>query len=134
MAARAHDVAALAIKGNSAYLNFPQLSHDLPRPASNSPKDIQAAAAKAANALEITAQSEVELETEVSQAESSSLVVDCTQQAHLPPPPLLLLLILTRHCLTCQTCVMERGQEQRRGDGEAAARRYSVEQICKQKK
>ena len=57
MAARAHDVAALAIKGNSAYLNFPQLSHDLPRPASNSPKGIQAAAAKAANALEITAQS-----------------------------------------------------------------------------
>ena len=29
---------------------------------------------------------------------------------------------------------MERGQEQRRGDGEAAARRYSVEKICKQKK
>ena len=57
MAARAHDVAALAIKGNSAYLNFPQLSHDLPRPASNSPKGIQATAAKAANALEITAQS-----------------------------------------------------------------------------
>ena len=57
MAARAHDVAALAIKGNSAYLNFPQLSHDLPRPVSNSPKGIQAAAAKAANALKITAQS-----------------------------------------------------------------------------
>lgn len=48
MAARAHDVAALAIKGHSAYLNFPHLAHELPRPASTSPKDIQAAAAKAA--------------------------------------------------------------------------------------
>ncbi|XP_065864172.1 ethylene-responsive transcription factor ERF039-like [Euphorbia lathyris] len=50
MAARAHDVAALAIKGNSAFLNFPQLAHELPRPATNSAKDIQAAAAKAAAA------------------------------------------------------------------------------------
>ncbi|KAK1558808.1 hypothetical protein Q3G72_006944 [Acer saccharum] len=54
MAARAHDVAALAIKGHSAYLNFPELVHELPRPATNSPKDIQAAAAKAAAALEDT--------------------------------------------------------------------------------
>ncbi|KAL4361058.1 hypothetical protein GQ457_04G039520 [Hibiscus cannabinus] len=48
MAARAHDVAALAIKGSSAYLNFPQLAEQLPRPASTSPKDIQAAASLAA--------------------------------------------------------------------------------------
>ncbi|KAL3499625.1 hypothetical protein ACH5RR_038718 [Cinchona calisaya] len=48
MAARAHDVAAIAIKGHSAFLNFPELARELPRPASNSPKDIQAAAAKAA--------------------------------------------------------------------------------------
>ncbi|KAH6824063.1 Integrase-type DNA-binding superfamily protein [Perilla frutescens var. hirtella] len=48
MAARAHDVAAIAIKGQSAYLNFPHLAHQLPRPASAAPKDIQAAAAKAA--------------------------------------------------------------------------------------
>ncbi|GLT39598.1 hypothetical protein SLA2020_137800 [Shorea laevis] len=50
MAARAHDVAALAIKGRSAYLNFPDLVQELPRPVSTSPKDIQAAAAKAAAA------------------------------------------------------------------------------------
>ncbi|KAF3448303.1 hypothetical protein FNV43_RR09016 [Rhamnella rubrinervis] len=48
MAARAHDVAALTIKGHSAYLNFPELSQELPRPASSAPKDIQEAAAKAA--------------------------------------------------------------------------------------
>ncbi|XP_014660731.1 ethylene-responsive transcription factor ERF034 [Setaria italica] len=48
MAARAHDVAALAIKGRAAHLNFPHLAHELPRPASASPADIQAAAAEAA--------------------------------------------------------------------------------------
>ncbi|KAI3671582.1 hypothetical protein L1987_87321 [Smallanthus sonchifolius] len=48
MAARAHDVAALFIKGNSAILNFPQLKDTLPRPASDSPRDVQQAAAKAA--------------------------------------------------------------------------------------
>ncbi|KAJ8447290.1 hypothetical protein Cgig2_013067 [Carnegiea gigantea] len=50
MAARAHDVAALAIKGPNAFLNFPKLAHVLPCPASTCPKDIQAAAAKAAEA------------------------------------------------------------------------------------
>ncbi|GLT48201.1 hypothetical protein SLA2020_218410 [Shorea laevis] len=48
MAARAHDVAALSIKGNSAILNFPELANLLPRPVSLSPRDVQAAAAKAA--------------------------------------------------------------------------------------
>ncbi|CAI9769343.1 unnamed protein product [Fraxinus pennsylvanica] len=50
MAARAHDVAALAIKGHSAHLNFPHLAHELPHPVSTSPKDIQTAASKAAAA------------------------------------------------------------------------------------
>ncbi|KAF8090924.1 hypothetical protein N665_0461s0010 [Sinapis alba] len=48
MAMRAHDVAALSIKGTSAILNFPELSHVLPRPASLSPRDVRAAATKAA--------------------------------------------------------------------------------------
>uniref|UniRef100_A0A803LBP7 AP2/ERF domain-containing protein n=1 Tax=Chenopodium quinoa TaxID=63459 RepID=A0A803LBP7_CHEQI len=48
MAARAHDVAALSIKGESAILNFPELAGLLPRPVSQSPRDVQAAAAKAA--------------------------------------------------------------------------------------
>ncbi|WJX81478.1 hypothetical protein P8452_64354 [Trifolium repens] len=51
MAARAHDVAALAIKGHSAYLNFPNLAQNLPRPSTTSPKDIQIAAAKAASTV-----------------------------------------------------------------------------------
>jgi hypothetical protein len=50
MAARAHDVAALAIKGRAgaAHLNFPDLAGVLPRAASAAPKDVQAAAALAA--------------------------------------------------------------------------------------
>ncbi|OIW09996.1 hypothetical protein TanjilG_32736 [Lupinus angustifolius] len=52
MAARAHDVAAITIKGSSAILNFPELAGSLPRPDSNSPRDVQAAAAKAA-AMEV---------------------------------------------------------------------------------
>ncbi|PAN07410.1 hypothetical protein PAHAL_1G333700 [Panicum hallii] len=53
MAARAHDVAALAIKGRAAHLNFPHLAHELPRPASTAPADIQAAAAMAAAAADV---------------------------------------------------------------------------------
>ncbi|XP_042466509.1 dehydration-responsive element-binding protein 3-like [Zingiber officinale] len=48
MAARAHDVAALSIKGTAAVLNFPDLAASFPRPATLSPRDVQAAAAKAA--------------------------------------------------------------------------------------
>ncbi|OEL19839.1 Ethylene-responsive transcription factor ERF034 [Dichanthelium oligosanthes] len=48
MAARAHDVAALAIKGRAAHVNFPDLAGVLPRAASAAPKDVQAAAALAA--------------------------------------------------------------------------------------
>ncbi|KAI4980913.1 hypothetical protein ZWY2020_021398 [Hordeum vulgare] len=46
---RAHDVAALAIKGRaSAHLNFPETAHRLPRPATAAPEDVRAAAALAA--------------------------------------------------------------------------------------
>uniref|UniRef100_A0A1S3ZX01 Dehydration-responsive element-binding protein 3-like n=1 Tax=Nicotiana tabacum TaxID=4097 RepID=A0A1S3ZX01_TOBAC len=49
MAARAHDVAALAIKGDGATLNFPELANSLPRPVSLNARDIQAAATTAAS-------------------------------------------------------------------------------------
>uniref|UniRef100_A0ACD5WW29 Uncharacterized protein n=1 Tax=Avena sativa TaxID=4498 RepID=A0ACD5WW29_AVESA len=48
MAARAHDAAALVVKGRSAVLNFPELAASLPRPASAAPHDVQTAAARAA--------------------------------------------------------------------------------------
>ncbi|KAK9999216.1 hypothetical protein SO802_018819 [Lithocarpus litseifolius] len=52
MAAQAHNLAALSIKGNSAILNFPELARSLPQPASNSPRDVQAAASKAATMVD----------------------------------------------------------------------------------
>ncbi|CAK8559995.1 unnamed protein product [Lathyrus sativus] len=77
MAARAHDVAALAIKGHSAYLNFPQLAKALPRPISTSPKDIQDAAAKAANNTSFDeAQVEARIEEEHASPSSSTFTND----------------------------------------------------------
>ncbi|KAK1378216.1 Ethylene-responsive transcription factor [Heracleum sosnowskyi] len=72
MAARAHDVAAIAIKGHSAFLNFPELAQQLPQPASKSPKDIQAAAALAAAMDNIPISHEAEAEAELSGAEPTT--------------------------------------------------------------
>lgn len=79
MAARAHDVAALAIKGHSAYLNFPELVQELPRPISTAPKDIQAAAAKAAAATFL--EPIIQCEVEPSQAEPVPISVSDTSTA-----------------------------------------------------
>lgn len=51
MAARAHDVAALALRGRSACLNFADSAWRLPVPASTDPADIRRAAVEAANAF-----------------------------------------------------------------------------------
>ncbi|XP_024536925.1 ethylene-responsive transcription factor TINY isoform X2 [Selaginella moellendorffii] len=51
MAARAHDVAALSLKGDAALLNFPESADSLPRPSALSPKAIQEAAVAAAFAF-----------------------------------------------------------------------------------
>lgn len=48
MAAVAHDVAALRLKGRDARLNFPEAVDQLPRPASSDPSDIRSAALEAA--------------------------------------------------------------------------------------
>ncbi|KAL0400802.1 UNVERIFIED_CONTAM: Dehydration-responsive element-binding protein 1D [Sesamum latifolium] len=51
MAARAHDVAAMALRGRSACLNFADSAWRLPVPASADAKDIRKAAAEAAEAF-----------------------------------------------------------------------------------
>ncbi|GMI99576.1 DEHYDRATION-RESPONSIVE ELEMENT-BINDING PROTEIN 1D, C-repeat-binding factor 4 [Hibiscus trionum] len=48
MAARAHDVAAIALRGRSACLNFADSAWNLPVPASSDPKDIQKTAVEVA--------------------------------------------------------------------------------------
>ncbi|CAN8259127.1 unnamed protein product [Cochlearia groenlandica] len=72
MAARAHDVAALSIKGSSAVINFPELASFLPRPASSSPQDIQAAAAEAAAMVVDEKMSETESEPPLATEETPS--------------------------------------------------------------
>ncbi|MFS7941553.1 putative transcription factor AP2-EREBP family [Helianthus anomalus] len=92
MAARAHDVAAVAIKGHSAILNFPELAHQFPKPASNSPRDIQAAALKAAASLDVQNLNSNKDEIEPSQIElpcsSSSPQSDITDDPFLDLPDL----------------------------------------------
>ena len=52
MAARAHDVAAIALRGaTAADLNFPDSAHALPRARTAAPEDIRCAAAQAADTL-----------------------------------------------------------------------------------
>ncbi|XP_062183477.1 ethylene-responsive transcription factor ERF022-like [Phragmites australis] len=48
MAAVAHDVAALRLRGREARLNFPELVHRFRRPATAEPDDVRAAALEAA--------------------------------------------------------------------------------------
>lgn len=54
MAARAHDVAAIALRGPNTCLNFADSAWRLPVPASSEAKDIQKAAAEAAEAFRPT--------------------------------------------------------------------------------
>uniref|UniRef100_A0ACD5ZLF6 Uncharacterized protein n=1 Tax=Avena sativa TaxID=4498 RepID=A0ACD5ZLF6_AVESA len=78
MAARAHDVAAVAIKGRAAHLNFPHLADALPRPASTSPADIQAAAALAAAQCEPSSSSLADTSS-TSAASSGAAATDAAQ-------------------------------------------------------
>ncbi|XP_077209831.1 dehydration-responsive element-binding protein 3-like [Tasmannia lanceolata] len=77
MAARAHDVAALSIKGNSAILNFPELVDSLPRPVTLSPRDVQAAAAKAAAMEKFSSAAPVRVDEILTLDCQGILTVDC---------------------------------------------------------
>nr|WAK85985.1 transcription factor ERF24 [Nothapodytes nimmoniana] len=90
-AARAHDVAALSIKGSSAVLNFPELAALLPRPSTCSPRDIQAAASKAASMdhlqprLHLTSSSSSSsLESTVTLSEDGTTQEELSQIVELP--------------------------------------------------
>ncbi|XP_058754110.1 ethylene-responsive transcription factor TINY-like [Vicia villosa] len=93
MAARAHDVAALTIKGNSAILKFHELADSMPRPESKSPRDVQAAAVKAA-AMEVpdqqtrsqshTSSSSSSSSSSLSQSSSSSLADSSSEEPSTP--------------------------------------------------
>ncbi|XP_044496078.1 ethylene-responsive transcription factor ERF036-like [Mangifera indica] len=80
MAARAHDVAALSIKGNSAVLNFPQLVEFLPRPLSLLPRDIQSAATEAASMIKFDSLSSSSQSPSPSQPPSSSADVSAESE------------------------------------------------------
>ncbi|KAJ4840234.1 hypothetical protein Tsubulata_050570 [Turnera subulata] len=79
MAARAHDVASLSIKGSSAILNFPELSESLPRPVSLMPRDIQTAAAKAAAMIELDSTSPATTTSPLSESSSVSVGDDVAE-------------------------------------------------------
>ncbi|KAK9914185.1 hypothetical protein M0R45_037976 [Rubus argutus] len=85
MAARAHDVAAIALRGRSACLNFADSAWRLPVPASTSAKDIQTAAAEAAEAFRPTPEeSEVVSEAAAAAAEESQPVFCMDEEFGMP--------------------------------------------------
>ncbi|KAK9071973.1 hypothetical protein SSX86_008404 [Deinandra increscens subsp. villosa] len=89
MAARAHDVAALAIKGSSAILNFPELADVLPRADTCSPRDIQAAATKAAamNHLNPDPPQSPPSTSSSSSNSAASILTSTSEEASMGSPP-----------------------------------------------
>lgn len=88
MAARAHDVAALAIKGSSAILNFPEISGLLPRPATCSPRDVQEAATKAAQMDHLDLDRRRGSPSSSSSSSSTSSVITASEDVSTPPEEL----------------------------------------------
>nr|XP_043614319.1 dehydration-responsive element-binding protein 1E-like [Erigeron canadensis] len=95
MAARAHDVAALALRGRSACLNFAD-SWGLPGPASLDPKDIRKAAVEAAEGFVLNEGSggsegvgttNVRYLDEEEQFGMPGLLANMAEGLMLPPPP-----------------------------------------------
>ncbi|KAH0747023.1 hypothetical protein KY285_008680 [Solanum tuberosum] len=84
MAARAHDVAVMALKGRSACLNFADSAWRLPVPASATAKDIQKAAAEAAEAFRASESLERENSEEVVVNNDDHYVVDSGWRLAIP--------------------------------------------------
>ncbi|XP_031284152.1 dehydration-responsive element-binding protein 1C-like [Pistacia vera] len=84
MAARAHDVAALALRGKSACLNFADSTWRLPVPSSNDAMDIRKTAAEAAEAFrpdEFAEVSDGEVRNEkISPKASTEVSCDCNNK------------------------------------------------------
>ncbi|EES02136.1 dehydration-responsive element-binding protein 1F [Sorghum bicolor] len=81
MAARAHDVAAIALRGaTAADLNFPDSAHALPRARTAAPEDIRCAAAQAAELYRPSSSSS-------SYSASSGLLQQHARRTITPPPP-----------------------------------------------
>lgn len=80
MAARAHDVAAIALRGSSACLNFADSAWRLPVPATAEPRDIQKAAAEAAEAFRPGAMSETGEGTKEDDSAAVESAVAATEQ------------------------------------------------------
>ncbi|KAK6117552.1 hypothetical protein DH2020_048707 [Rehmannia glutinosa] len=108
MAARAYDVAAIALRGRSACLNFADSAWRLPTPASADAKDIQKTAAEAAEAFrppslegdgDATAETSAAADASVDSQENMfvmdeemefgmhELMADMAEGLMLPPPP-----------------------------------------------
>ena len=84
MAARAHDVAAIALRGRSACLNFADSTWRLPIPVSTAAKDIQRAAAEAAELFrptELDGVSRVELNQGLENATITTTVATTSEAA-----------------------------------------------------
>ncbi|KAK7364289.1 hypothetical protein VNO80_12830 [Phaseolus coccineus] len=109
MAARAHDVAAMALRGRYACLNFADSRWRLPVPASASAKDIQKAAAEAAEAFRPdqtlentnTRQECVEAVTKTTMEQGLFYMEEDQEEQELDMPELLRNMVLRSplHCL-----------------------------------
>ncbi|KAG0493027.1 hypothetical protein HPP92_006131 [Vanilla planifolia] len=92
MAARAHDVAALALRGPSAPLNFPDSAWALPAAASRKQEDIRCAAAKAAEMYRPSRMLEVETAVTFVDEEDvfnlPSLLIEMAEGMLITPPAL----------------------------------------------
>ncbi|GAB2274019.1 basic helix-loop-helix protein [Dionaea muscipula] len=84
MAARAHDVAALALRGRLACLNFADSASILPVPASMSIRDIQRAASEAAELFRSQESSEASLEEYLSQETVSTTTEEVSTCEKIP--------------------------------------------------